>query len=1214
MELDSIWPETLPWFQFEQSFHTSKSALGIIPTSNSTLYISKRSQVLQKSPGSLNALMTAFVSMTTEQEYQKNGSLWSLFPIYGDIGMLRKAIFDYSKLIPKNYQDTNQQTEGLAQVQDSDSIAMEILEVIFFHLSNNLWGNLAEFRQYDQFVLQLVEALSHSHPLMVASLLSDHGKTANAIKEAIYQSAIREKSYVIVSRLLEYGVDPELPVVCSHELLQESYCYLKRGKIQIRLSYSSSINRGLAIAAMTTDTRLGKILLDAKANANASEYHGLPPLELIGYHSDHQDNFDGALEFAHMLIEYGAEPNPSKRWNPRPRSPLDLAIARGDNLLVDFLIEQGANKILYARRGSDHYASEYWFSTQLRPFVSRLSPLLVAIVSGNNEVIEKLLQPVLSQHTRVSLEFIRDIFITACLAGDAAVVSRLLKYLNIDLDQDWVDGITPLVATAWNPDTTIARLLLAAGANFGPKRSNDDRHATTQIKVPTPMHVAAFHGNAELVKLLIDRGASCNVPLLYNNPENTAHTDGCYINWLLPFGLSSPLHLALQSEDSETATLLLSHSELIGGELAHAVKLGDTTIITELVSKGGDILYVNEDGITALEAAAEKGNSEIISLFFASGGKYRSSALFRATYSAIHSRDFSLVTNLMGHRPSGPIDRHEASCLVLALEEGEWDDVRQFLNSFTPGPSPSFYFLGYYESKRKLEMKHNFHEYDLDSRFGITPLWAAYLSGNIPIIQGMLQQGYSLHSYDLNSFSRSVIEHDDERSKSISRLLLSTSHFESMNRSGRQMILLCAIRSYDLDKTRVRKYIRLIDTLNFTIGHKTGAARTPLILAVQMNRSELINELIDAGADVNYIDYDGDMRIPTDSAFEEAVTKGLLEIVQSLIARGANINKPAAPFFGRTALQLAARLGHIRIVKTLIDHGADINAPPAKYGGLTTLEGAAECGRLDTVKLLLELGADLGDKMRIYYVRSVLFARRGGFYALASLLINHGSWTEEDQILYDHPSTRQRDGYFRYDKQEQDWHFRQMDLDINHEFHSVGSSSISSAEYSTCDSSSGEEDETGDADWRGLAVDEAESEIDDWLHTVVDTFDTSAGFNAPEQEGPSNPLALPLRPSDRITTEPNSPEQLSDEDGEPEMMEFAGIDLEQGRGGQQDGLVFETTAGEQQINVAREQEFALQIETMPQLVDEQALTTDIGPMPWSDPFFGADAIEDMWDI
>ncbi len=82
---------------------------------------------------------------------------------------------------------------------------------------------------------------------------------------------------------------------------------------------------------------------------------------------------------------------------------------------------------------------------------------------------------------------------------------------------------------------------------------------------------------------------------------------------------------------------------------------------------------------------------------------------------------------------------------------------------------------------------------------------------------------------------------------------------------------------------------------------------------------------------------------------------GHREIVELLLDRGADINARAN--YNRTALHLAAERGHREIVELLLDRGADINIR-TNYNR-TALHIAALWGNREIAELLLDRGADI---------------------------------------------------------------------------------------------------------------------------------------------------------------------------------------------------------------------------------------------------------------
>ncbi|KAI0803467.1 ankyrin repeat-containing domain protein [Xylaria sp. FL0064] len=1029
VDIELYWPESLPWFQFEHNF---------------------LAQVLHQLPSLLPAFLAEHGPGVRIYKLPEFEILLSPFLAPSDPLMLRKAVSSHYNSIPKNQQHDNLQAAAPVLAENSYSLAINMLKVIFFHLSNNNTRKILSLdglESCDKFILRLVELLSHSQPQILSGLLLDPCRTASVIREALYKSVIREKDYAIVTRLLESDVDPNLPV----ELRSISYQKrsFRRGKLEMELRFEQWNFRGIDIAATRADTRLGKILLHAGANVGITDHNDIPPLALVGLDWEKSDA-DDALEFARLLTKHGATVNSPttlcRHGGKRTFSPLELAVARHDDKLVDFLMEQGANRTLYTCSQIKCLCSRThgWHSLQLRPFGARCSPLLIAIVVEHIEMTRRLLQTILSQPTQASPYFIRDIFIT---------VSSLLS-LEIDLNNNWVDGITPLVATAWNPNAGIAERLLMSGANISPEQSDSDTDG--QISVPTPMHVAAFHGNTELVRSLIDSGVNCDLRYARFS-GNRDHL----INWLLPSGLSN------------TAALLLPYSIL-----------------------GANILFADEYGKTALEVAMEKGNAETLSLFFASGGQYRSSALYRAAELAAESKDYYLVEMLTNHRP-----------VVLAFLEGEWDLADKLLSSFLPGPSQSFY-LPCGTDKHYICTRLAFQA--LPNRgYGITPLWAAYWSGNVSYIEAVIRMGYTLQKGDMESFG-ALISYNSKRTEPIQALLTSTCQLESTS-------------SCDIQRTQI--YIDLIDTLDFPFSHLSrDTLETPLGLA-----------LIDAGANVEYTP----SRL---SPLQLAASLGYVEMAKILIGRGANVNRPAHLHYGATALQFSAIKGHLGLAKILIECDADINAPPAKKGGRTALEGASEHGRLDMVEFLLRMGARVTEDMRIYFVRSVGSAMK------------YGLWAERDQLLYDRRGTRDSEVHFRYDAESDDWHIRWMCWPIHGHSYSVGPSDASSVE-------DGIEVIVHGSDYGTSRVTE------DWLRRATIASDEDARLAVLQRDETNDQPASPWSEGDKIITEDHMPSTQHNEDEDASLMEMVEVDCKTLLGADKVNIESESTVAERQCSV-----------------------------------------------
>lgn len=122
-----------------------------------------------------------------------------------------------------------------------------------------------------------------------------------------------------------------------------------------------------------------------------------------------------------------------------------------------------------------------------------------------------------------------------------------------------------------------------------------------------------------------------------------------------------------------------------------------------------------------------------------------------------------------------------------------------------------------------------------------------------------------------------------------------------------------------------------------------GQGRTLLHVAIAQGRPDLVQLLLEFGADVEARGGDGR------TALEAAAEAGEALIVELLLARGARRERGEA-------LHLGAGGGHLEVLKLLLVKGASVDA--LNNDGSTALHLAVEARRRDCARLLLANGAD----------------------------------------------------------------------------------------------------------------------------------------------------------------------------------------------------------------------------------------------------------------
>ncbi|KAH8691253.1 ankyrin repeat-containing domain protein [Talaromyces proteolyticus] len=222
---------------------------------------------------------------------------------------------------------------------------------------------------------------------------------------------------------------------------------------------------------------------------------------------------------------------------------------------------------------------------------------------------------------------------------------------------------------------------------------------------------------------------------------------------------------------------------------------------------------------------------------------------------------------------------------------------------------------------------------------------------------------------------------------------------------------------------------------------KDTGGRTPLLYAARSGHEEVVQLLLNGGADINakgqgpgrdggnhyYSYYD-------QTALMYAARNGHTVVVRLLLEKGADINAKGSgdrngddDHYGQTALIYAISNGHEAVVQLLLSRGANVNAEEGchdgdsvyftEYEGRTALMCAVRNGNEAMVRLLLEYGARVNtgehggsngygcydNEHPTYYNRTALmYAARNGHEAIVRLLLEAGADVnaEEDGSRY----------------------------------------------------------------------------------------------------------------------------------------------------------------------------------------------------------------------
>ncbi|KAF5839130.1 ankyrin repeat-containing domain protein [Dunaliella salina] len=352
----------------------------------------------------------------------------------------------------------------------------------------------------------------------------------------------------------------------------------------------------------------------------------------------------------------------------------------------------------------------------------------------------------------------------------------------------------------------------------------------------------------------------------------------------------------------------------------------------EGLAKGGMPMTIgNQMGQTALHIASLWGNIESMEVLLKAGADANTRNMRGSTplhFAAAAKKNAKQACEVLLKKGA---DTEAVDMMGRApYEMADSDEVRVMLG----GPDPRLFDLagdGKAEELRKLLAEEAIESVRVMDSGGRTPLNLAILSGNLDAVKAILE--FDPKCLDMPDAAGDTAMHtvvEEGHKPDILAYLLSlkpkTLNAQNMNRS-----------EYSSGNWLLRGEV--VEPLD----------KTPLMVALESGNIESAQALIEAGADLNILNFD--KRAPIHLALEE----GEEPIVELLLQKGADPNVPSQDLI--SCLHYCATRGPIRLLHLFLEKGGNVKA--ANEDGWTPLHLSCRSGKADRAEALIKAGADV---------------------------------------------------------------------------------------------------------------------------------------------------------------------------------------------------------------------------------------------------------------
>lgn len=417
--------------------------------------------------------------------------------------------------------------------------------------------------------------------------------------------------------------------------------------------------------------------------------------------------------------------------------------------------------------------------------------------------------------------------------------------------------------------------------------------------------------------------------------------------------------------------------------LTYAAEEGTIEKLKECLEEGFSVNACTPDGTTALMRAVDNGRFQVVQFLCEQGADINAQNKkgFTALINAIMREDVELVKLLLanGAHCNTQLKKRKETPLMLAIDLDLKDCVPLLLaagadvHAISKGGHTVLMSAVMNKYKDVVALLLDHHAYtDAQTEKGYTALMIAAECGSYECVQLLIHAGASINVLNKKGMSALMLAAQRGHKKVVELLIRQGADAEIHDDEGYTALMLAVANAQE-------DIVKLLLSHKVHINAVSNEGETALYIAADQGYEKLVELLLVHGAVVDVLGGIYKPLIP-------AVIRGTKKIVQCLLDAGANVNVQDEN--GNTALMYSIKLGYIEIALLLIN-APQVNLPLANSDGITAFLLAVSLGRNEIVRVLLEKGAcDLSQKERIEAV--LKHAIENGYLGVIAQLIAYG--------------------------------------------------------------------------------------------------------------------------------------------------------------------------------------------------------------------------------